>query len=310
MSSITFFGECMIELRHSGEHSFSQSYAGDIYNAAVYLKRCFPEIKTGISTCIGNDKYSQLMLNAFVAEGLNTEPVLTHVSKQPGLYIVDTDAKGERSFSYWRNDSAAKVALAQFTNEYVTQLQQNKMFFFSGISLAIIDDSLREKFWDTLTLLKNAGVIIVFDPNYRKALWPSFTDTMIQYEMALHFADIVLPGIEDMQSLYAVNTVEETILSLERFDIQELVIKDGPNAVHVLHNNELKTVSIAPITHVVDTTSAGDSFNGAYLGARLQGENITAAVNIAASVAGTVIQHPGAIIPQSAMPNIQNIATK
>lgn len=304
MSSITFFGECMIELRHAGENRFSQSYAGDIYNAAVYLKRCFPNIKTNISTCIGHDKYSHLMLEAFANEGLSTECVLTHVSKRPGLYIVDTDENGERSFSYWRNDSAARVALAQFTQEYEEQLKATDFFFFSGISLAIIEEPYRVKFWRLLANLKAAGVTIVFDPNYREALWPSFNDAMFQYEKAFQFTDIALPGIEDMQKLYAVKEIDETIKSLERFDIKELVIKDGANAVHIYNEGKLEKVQISSVKKVIDTTSAGDSFNGTYLGARMSGFNISSSVKSASTVASSVIQHPGAIIPKIAMPVI------
>jgi 2-dehydro-3-deoxygluconokinase len=52
-----------------------------------------------------------------------------------------------------------------------------------------------------------------------------------------------------------------------------------------------------PVTNVVDTTSAGDSFNGVYLGARISGEAVTVAVHLAAKSAALVIQHRGAIIP-------------
>ena len=48
--------------------------------------------------------------------------------------------------------------------------------------------------------------------------------------------------------------------------------------------------------HVVDATGAGDSFNGAYLAARMAGMGLQQAAEAAHRVAGTVIGQRGALI--------------
>lgn len=300
MKSIIFFGECMIELRQATDGSLIQSFAGDVYNAAVYLKRLNPDISTSIATCLGQDKLSEAMIGAFKAESIDTNLVLIDEVKSPGLYWIHTDECGERSFTYWRDDSAAKQAVAYFRTEYIEQLTQTDVFFFSGISLAVIAKPLREKFWETIEILKSAGVKIVFDPNYRPKIWSSIDDTVAQYEKAFSAADVALPGIEDMAMLYGINNAPDTINFFEPYGIEELIIKDGPNSVHVIHADTHYQIPITPVKTVVDTTSAGDSFNGAYLGARLNGASIEVSVNASALMAGIVIQHPGAIIPLDA----------
>ena len=51
-----------------------------------------------------------------------------------------------------------------------------------------------------------------------------------------------------------------------------------------------------PVKKVVDTTAAGDSFNGGYLAARLGGIAPAQAVKFAARLAGFVVEHTGAIV--------------
>jgi hypothetical protein len=56
---------------------------------------------------------------------------------------------------------------------------------------------------------------------------------------------------------------------------------------------------VPEVVQPIDTTAAGDSFNAAYLAARLNGENPVAAATAAHGLAGQVIRHRGAIMPRA-----------
>ena len=298
MKNIYFIGECMVELRAMSAATLHQSFAGDVYNSAVYLKRCFPQVTTSVVTALGQDNLSKKMLERFESEHINTQLVFTHDTKVPGMYYIETDEHGERSFIYWRNDSAAKKVVDFLDADALEQLSQGDMFFFSGISLAIIEESAREDFWKVVKQLKDAGVKIVFDPNYRARLWNSVEETKEQYHLAFTFADITLPGVEDLTTLYDVHSVEAVVEYLKPYQIEEIVVKNGPESVVTKEGDTLQSHTIIPVTNVVDTTSAGDAFNGVYLGARLSDKSISSAVQLAAKAAGAVIQQPGAIAPK------------
>ena len=298
MKNIYFIGECMVELRAMSAATLHQSFAGDVYNSAVYLKRCFPQVTTSVVTALGQDNLSNKMLERFESEQINTQLVFAHDTKVPGMYYIETDEHGERSFIYWRNDSAAKKVVDFLDADALEQLSQGDMFFFSGISLAIIEESAREDFWKVVKELKDAGVKIVFDPNYRARLWNSVEETKEQYHLAFTFADITLPGVEDLTTLYGVHSVEAVVEYLKPYQIEEIVVKNGPESVVTKEGDTLQSHTIIPVTNVVDTTSAGDAFNGVYLGARLSDKSISSAVQLAAKAAGTVIQQPGAIAPK------------
>ena len=298
MKNIYFIGECMVELRAMSAATLHQSFAGDVYNSAVYLKRCFPQVTTSVVTALGQDNLSKKMLERFESEQINTQLVFAHDTKVPGMYYIETDEHGERSFIYWRNDSAAKKVVDFLDADALEQLSQGDMFFFSGISLAIIEESAREDFWKVVKQLKDAGVKIVFDPNYRARLWNSVEETKEQYHLAFTFADITLPGVEDLTTLYGVHSVEAVVEYLKPYQIEEIVVKNGPESVVTKEGDTLQSHTIVPVKNVVDTTSAGDAFNGVYLGARLSDKSISSAVQLAAKAAGAVIQQPGAIAPK------------
>ena len=60
-------------------------------------------------TALGDDSWSDELIAAWDAEGVGTGRVLRLPGRLPGLYIIQTDAKGERRFSYWRETAAARL---------------------------------------------------------------------------------------------------------------------------------------------------------------------------------------------------------
>ena len=149
MKKLSFMGECMVELRsnQSSDTSLHQSFAGDVYNSAVYLKRCFSDVQVGFVTAVGNDTFSLSMKKNFEKEGLDTSLVFSNENRSAGLYLIDTDDSGERSFTYWRSQSAAKTIMSFLNPEVLGALSESDMFMFSGISIAIIPRDERPSFF-------------------------------------------------------------------------------------------------------------------------------------------------------------------
>ncbi|KXI30953.1 sugar kinase [Paraglaciecola hydrolytica] len=297
MQKVVLFGECMLELRQSEANTMHRSFAGDVFNTAVYQKRAFAQQQVSFMTALGQDVLSQQLVDNCKAEGLNCDLVRYSTSHNPGIYLVQTDAQGERSFLYWRENSAARQAMKLLDEEVRNQVCKADVFFFSGISLAILAREDRALFWQFLNEVQKAGVTIAFDPNYRARLWESAEDARQQFALAFTASSMVLPGIEDFSVLYGLNELKDIVAFCEPFNIKELVIKNGGNSVFCRAGDFELTQAVKPVAKVVDTTSAGDSFNGVYLGARLAGYDIGQAIELAASAAGLVIQFPGAIIP-------------
>lgn len=321
-AAITCIGECMVELTiaqvdnvdknstktgRADEQLLKVNFAGDTLNTTIYMARLLKQaaghdIAIRYVTAVGQDNFSSQMLNAWRREGIDTRHVCTVPDKLPGLYTVNVDATGERSFHYWRSDSAARALFSAGLNqEQVADIAtQSTLIFLSGISVAILPYVSRKQLVNLLAAAKGKGSLIAFDTNHRPALWPNSEDARQWYKQILALTDIALLTFEDEQRLFHDRSVEDTLRRLEH--IPELVIKQGSAPCLVKANGKIESVAAQQVSNPVDTTGAGDSFNGAYLSQRILGATPVAACQAGHRLAAQVIMHPGGIIPRAAMP--------
>ncbi|CAH6839135.1 2-dehydro-3-deoxygluconokinase [Vibrio chagasii] len=322
MTHIAIIGECMIELNGSPFGNMHQSYGGDTLNAAIYLNRSAavsnpmssnntanPAIQTSYVTALGSDAISQEMLNRWQDEGLSTEFVLINEQRSPGLYLIQLDDFGERTFLYWRNDSAARYMVQHPDfNKIANQLRDVDMVFLSGISLAILPHSDQLKLLTIIEGLRERGVTIAFDSNYRPKLWSSEAATKECYLLGYKTTDIALVTFDDEQLLWSDQTPQDTITRLHALGVKTVIVKLGAEGCLISENpaNEPVKITTTPVETVVDSTSAGDSFNGGFLSCYLAGGSIEEACHQGNALARLVIQHHGAIIPKPITDTLSN----
>ncbi|MFA0698426.1 PfkB family carbohydrate kinase, partial [Vibrio sp. 10N.222.49.C9] len=146
---------------------------GDTLNTALYLSRLTHKhgIKTSYVTALGQDPFSAHMLESWESENIDTSLIARLSDKQPGLYYIETDDTGERSFHYWRNDAAAKFMFDQAESaSLVDTLSGYDAVYLSGITLAILTENGRNELFK---FLENFEGKVFFDNNYRPKLWAS-----------------------------------------------------------------------------------------------------------------------------------------
>ena len=305
------FGECMIELQGEAFGAMRQTFGGDTLNTAVYLARCGrPKagshgLRVGYATAVGDDPLSEGLLTRWAAEDLDLSAVRRIPGKLPGMYQIAVDAKGERQFSYWRGQSAAKAYFDTPAGD--TPLEQQAAdidaLYFSGISLAILQPEGRARLLALAQRLRARGARVVFDNNYRPRLWADAAEAQATFAQAYALADVALVTLDDEQLLWGCPDAAAQLTQTMALPCPELVVKRGAAATLLrLGAAPLQTVPTQHVAQVVDTTAAGDSFAGAYLAARLTGADPAAAAAAGNRLAAIVVQHRGALIPLDAMP--------
>ncbi|MBR1122232.1 sugar kinase [Bradyrhizobium lablabi] len=299
MARVACIGECMIELRPAPGGLFSRGFGGDTLNTAVYLARL--GIETDYITALGDDTLSDEMIAGWQAEGVGTAKVARLKSKLPGIYMIETDARGERKFFHWRESAAARQLMDLPDTENILQsLADYDVVYLSAITLSILGEAGRSRLIAALGQARAKGARIAFDTNFRARGWPDLDVARTVFHDAFEAANIVLASTEDLLPLYPGEN-EERLMA--RILSGEVVMKLGEPASIVRVDGLAQAVKAEPVARpVVDTTAAGDSFAAAYLAARLGGADPVQAARAGHHLAGVVVCYPGAIIPREAMP--------
>ena len=285
----------MIEIRGDFVGSYRKGFAGDCFNTAYYFHACAETHWTSqFFTAVGDDKISDEMLSFMQSVGVQTTYVSRIPNKSVGLYMIETD-KGERSFQYWRSMSAARYMLSGQTLS--VPVEAADIIFVSGITLAILPEQQRAELLDTLFRARAGGKIVAFDPNLRPRLWE--TSTAMRYWIMKFGAasSIVLPSFSDEAEAFGDSSSRQTIERYRTAGAQHITVKNGDQPVLFDDGQSIGSVEVSPAIQVVDSTSAGDAFNGAYLAQIANGAETRGAITFAAAISCQVIAQHGAITP-------------
>jgi 2-dehydro-3-deoxygluconokinase len=293
-------GEVMVEMARGSDGRFTLGSGGDTFNTAVYLARAGAQVS--YATALGDDPYSDQIVSLATAESVGTESILRVAGRLPGLYLIETDANGERTFYYWRENSPARELFElPDWGRIAEALLAAKLIYFSGITLSLYSNNGLGRFLATVEMARKQGAKVAFDSNFRPRGWKGdLPRTRTVFMEALKRVDIALPTFDDEAVLWGDPSPDATADRMQAFGIQEIVVKNGQNSALVVADGKREYVPVQEVVKPVDTTAAGDSFNAAYLAARLRGESPTIAAAAAHRLAAEKIRHRGAIMPRSA----------
>lgn len=288
-------GECMVELSQAGRGLLRKGFAGDTFNTAWYARACMqPSWNVDYFTALGDDAMSEEMIAFFEDAGIGTGFIRRIRGKAPGLYMISLK-DGERSFSYWRDNSAAKL-LAADPDRLRDAIESSDVVYFSGITLAILPREDADTLLAETRRAKAAGKFVVFDPNIRPRLWSSYDVMHTTISEGARSSSLVMPSFDDEASHFGDDSIEATIRRYRALGAPNVLIKNGAEGATLDFGGQESFVPAEKVENVVDTTSAGDSFNGSFLSKYLETKDAVASAHFAAKIAARVIGEHGALV--------------
>lgn len=295
---IVCVGEAMLELSRAhdlGGDAWRMGYGGDTLNTAIHLARLGHDV--AYLTALGNDPFSAQLRRDWQAEGLDTSLVLAHPTRHAGLYAIDTDAAGERSFTYWRGESAAREMFRLADDAAVRQhaIAGCDLFHHSLITSAILPDNGRVALMLMASAVRDNGGRVAFDGNYRPRLWPDAQTAQIMRDAAIRTADIGLPTLDDERLLSGDESADAVAAHWQSLGCEEVIVKLGAEGCRLPNGT---VIAPEAVLSPIDTSGAGDAFDAGYLDARLRGASLEEAARAGHELAGWTIMRRGAIPPR------------
>ncbi len=293
MPDILSLGECMVEFFAeeplAEAQKLQKAFAGDALNLLAAASRLGSSC--GFLSRVGNDPFQPFLLNGWQSLGIDTSHV-KRVAGRNGIYFISIYGQGEREFTYYRVGSAPSTMTPEDLDpDYIAQA---RVLHISGIAQAI-SESARATALAAARIANEKHVCVAYDPNLRSALW-SVAEARAAAEELLPFVDIALPsGPEESERLFGCASAEETAKYLHGFGAYAVAVKLGEAGVYLSTQDGTRTVPAFAVPHVVDTTGAGDAFDGAFLHGLVENMPPLAAARLGVVMAGLKVRGRGAI---------------
>src|SRR5258708_17524527 len=183
-------------------------------------------------------------------------------------------------------------------------LMKYDLVYFSAITLSILGEGARERFFAALAAAREKGCRIAFDSNYRPAGWPDPATARAVIGRFLACVDIALPTFDDEAALFEDADADATATRYADAGVSEITVKLGAEGCLLDVDGERQRVPVSRQLKPVDKTAAGDSFNSGYLSDHLAGRSARDAALSRHHLAATKIGHRWETITLGATPNL------
>lgn len=281
-------GECLVEFSRDPDGRFCTGWAGDALNTLFYASRL--GLRTGFVSTFGDDLFTGNMRAGIEREGIDLSLTQTLHGRNNGLYVIELDGAGEYTFHFWREGSAARETLLRLDPDtFLDYCSRTRWFLFSGITLAVMKE--RERLLPVLLRLRERGVRIAFDTNYRAALWTSAESYIGALESVLPMIDLFLPSQSDLRAVW---TGSDPVAVVQQLSVPLVAMKCGVDGCLLVQDGE-QQFQPAEQVPAIDTTGAGDAFNAGVITGLVRGWTLGDAAHLGQHTAAHVVGVRGAL---------------
>lgn len=218
--------------------------------------------KTAFIGKVGKDIFGSRLCEVLTEVGIDTSNLVFDEEVHTTLAFVKNFADGDRDFSFYRNPGADMMLTISDINANI--IKNTKIFHFGTLSMT--HEGVREATKAAVSLAKEQGALISFDPNLRPPLWKSLDEAKEQTAYGLSQCDILKISDNELQWFTGEQDFDAGIAKLrEWYSIPLILLSMGKEGSRAYYKD--LCVEAAPFIQksTIETTGAGDTFGGCCL---------------------------------------------
>ena len=266
MKKVISFGEALIDMLSNrtagadleGPETFTKYPGGAPANVAVAIAKLGG--RAYFAGKVGADMFGDCLRDEMAAAGVHTDYLLQTDEARTALAFVSLDARGERSFQFYRAPSADLL----FREEEFQPDWFAEPGLFHFCSNTLTEAPIRAATLAGVRKARAADFLISFDVNLRLNLWPADSEPLPALWAAIEQSDLLKLCTEELAFLCDGQPEDEVLGRILDSGVSLILITDGGNPLRYI-GREVSGQLQPPATRVVDSTAAGDAFTGGVL---------------------------------------------
>jgi len=265
---------------------------------------------------VGDDAFGRFLAKTFADNGVDVSRMLFDATTRTGLAFVSLTADGVPEFMFYRNPSADMLLTA---DELDAEFIRSARAFHYG-SITLISDPSKSATEAAIRHAAEGGLLISYDPNLRKPLWPSESHAKEQMLAAMAYPHVVKMSDEELEFLTGTSDLQE---GSERLmgnypNVRLVAVTLGSRGCY-FQTPRAEGYAPAFSVDVVDTTGAGDGFVAGMLSCllastsgpddirKLSRIDLARTFRFANAVAGLTTTRRGAISALPSRPEVEKL---
>lgn len=218
-------------------------------------------LKTAFISKMSTDGFGRYLHQAISDAGIDTRGIVTTDSHLTTLAIVTLNESGDRSFSFYRKQTA-DVMLTESEVDY-SLVKDTRVFHFGSVSMTV--EPVRSATLAAAAFARRQGIVVSYDPNLREMLWENLDIAKTVMLRGMELADLVKVTDEELRFLTGEQDLEQGMQRLTaQYPMRLLAVTLGPKGC-IFRCGGRSYRSETFDVKCIDTTGAGDAFWAATL---------------------------------------------
>ena len=258
---VTALGELLIDLTNSGESAqgnptFEANPGGAPCNVLAMLQKLGK--RTAFLGKVGADAFGHQLADVAANAGIDLRGLRYDPAIHTTLACVQTLPGGDRDFSFYRNPGADVMLTAEELD--MDRIRDAEIFHFGTLSLT--DEPVRSATLAAVTLAKDSGCLVSFDPNYRAPLWKSQADAKKWIRWGLAQCDILKIADNELELMTGETDFDRgaAILRAQYPNIRLFNVTAGADGSYSYYADTKVFRPACRLGGTIETTGAGDTF--------------------------------------------------